>query len=248
MPLPSVTHRSTVSTVLKGIVRLLFFAALLSLLAVAILVAPPAVLRFIDDDGLDWGRLGDIGQAYGPVSALLSALALCVAVFVQRRQLRQERVLMAREMHASVLRTAMEDPVYGQCWGPRVTPDHVDERLFYYTNTILTAWLYAWECGDLSDGAVRAYVRAMAGSEVPREYWGSHGVWRLGAARGRRHRFFAMVDEEFRVAAAAGPPSRAVESSTGWRHIRDVPTPAARRQRAHLGRGADRTMRMSSRH
>lgn len=247
MSLPSITHRSAVSILLGGTARALIAAALLGALTVAILISP-AVIRFIDDDGADWNRLADIGQAYGPVSALLSALALCVVVLVQHRQLRQERVLMAREMHASALRTAMEDPTYGQCWGPRVTPRHIDERLFYYTSTVLTAWLYAWECGDLSDGAVRAYVRGMADSEIPREYWRMHGTWRLSGARGRRRRFLSMVDEEFRAAALAGPPSRAVEQPTGER---DLGAPCAcrgRRTRSHPGRSSDRTIRMNARH
>ena len=252
MPLPSITRKSAVSNLLGAVARTIFFTAALGLLALVILLSP-TILNFVDDDRLDWGRLADIGQAYGPVSALLSALALCVVVFVQRRQQRQERVLMVREMHAGALRTAMEDPVYGQCWGPRVTPDHIDERLFYYTSTILTAWMYAWECGDLNDGAARAYVRAMAGSEVSREYWQMHGTWRLRAARGRRRRFLNMVDAEFRAAVAAGPPARTLERSSDQRGadrgcVAASPCCRRRPRRPHLGQITDRTMRMNARH
>jgi len=252
MPLPSITPKSTVPTLLGGTARTLVAGLALVLLAAAIL-ASPGVLRLIDDEGVDWGRLGDIGQSYGPVSALLSALALCVIVMVQRHQLRQERVLMAREAAASAVRTAMEDPAYCQCWGPRVTPGHIDERLFYYTNTIINAWMYAWECGTLSDGAVRAYARAMADSEVPREYWRMHGGWRLLATRGRQRRFLDMVDGEFRAAVAAGPPARGFERPAGaggsGRCCAAPPAPRGRRRpRTYRGQGPDRTIRMKSRH
>jgi hypothetical protein len=249
MPLPSVTRRSIIPALLGRTARVLISAALLVLLTVTILVSP-ALLRYLDS-GLDWSRLADIGQAYGPVSALLSALALCVVVLVQRRQLRQEQVLMAREMHASAMRTAMEDPVYGQCWGPRVAPDHMDERLFYYTNTILMAWLYAWECGDLSDDAVRAYVRAMADSEIPRQYWRMHGPWRLQSARGRRRRFLSLVDGEFRAATLAGPPSRTAEQPAGRHSAQEFAASCScrrRRSRPQFGQSGARIRRMSPRH
>ncbi|WP_374728048.1 DUF6082 family protein [Catenuloplanes niger] len=198
------------------------------------------------------GRLGEIGQAYGPISTLLSAIALCVAVLVQRRQLRQERVVMARELHADVLRTAMEEPAYGQCWGPRVTPEHVDERLFYYSSSILTAWFHAWECGDLTDEAVRSYARSMADSEIPRMYWIAYGGWRLSAARGPELRFLRMVDGEFRAAMAGGPPSRRAEPIPGGERLRSPRGRVARRRdssvRAYSVRFAERRYARNPRH
>jgi hypothetical protein len=247
MELPTIDQGRTAIALLGRTARALLIVILVGLLTVAVL-ASPVVLRLVDDGGSDWNRLSDIGQSYGPVATLFSALALCVAVLVQRRQIRQERVLMAREMHANALRTAMDDPVYGQCWGARVTPEGVDERLFYYTNMIISTWLYAWECGDLSDGSVRAYVRAMADSEIPREYWRRYGTWRILAARGRRQRFLGMVDAEFKAAEAAGLPSRAIERPRGGTGC-VAPCCRSRRPRSQLsGLGIARTIRKKSRH
>ncbi|MET3422871.1 hypothetical protein BJ973_002083 [Actinoplanes tereljensis] len=232
------------SHLLGGTLRAALSFAAVGLLAVAILVSP-AVLRFIDSDGLDWNRLGDIGQAYGPVSALLSALALCVAIFVQRRQLHQDRVLMVRSMHTNVLHTAMEEPAYGQCWGASVATEQIDDRLFIYTNMIINYWLYAWECRDISDNALRVYVRSMAASEISRAYWVLHGDWRLRSARGRQRRFLSILDEEFRAAMAAGPPARPAEP---FRAPESVACCGHRRPSRHSGRFPDRTARRNSRH
>ncbi|WP_433295988.1 DUF6082 family protein [Actinoplanes sp. CA-030573] len=247
MSLPPIPPRNALASLLSGAAKFIFALAGLGLIAGAILVSP-AVLRFVQNDESDWHELGDIGQAYGPVSALLAALALCVAVLVQHRQLRQEHILRAREMHSEALRRAMDNPAYCQCWGPRVSPETIDERLFYQTSSIITSWMYSWHCGDLSDNAVRSYVRAMAGSEVPRAYWRMHGAWRLQAARGWRARFYRIVDTEFRLAEAAGAPERAAEL------FRDEPgvAPAtggrsrARRLRHH--RAAERVRAVKSRH
>ena len=171
----------------------------------------PVAVNLIDNGDRDWARLSTIGQAYGPVSALLSAVALGVVILLQRRQLRHERLGMIRAMHLEILQTAFDDPVYAQCWGPRMAPRGVDERLFYYANLILTLWLYSYEIGELREGQLRSYVRGYFLAEISREYWRWHGRWRLSAARGRRRRFLLLVDEEFHAAERHGPPVRPIE-------------------------------------
>jgi hypothetical protein len=180
---------------------------------VLIVAGSPFALQALSRSERDWVTLGNIGQAYGPISALLSAAALCVVVLVQRKQLQHERVWTVRGMHMAVLQTALDDPKYGQCWGPRVTPEKVDERFFYYVNSIIVLWGYLWESGELRDEHIRAYAKAMFDSEIPRLYWRMHGGWRTSSACGERRRFLLLLDAEFRAAEAAGPPTRPVEYS-----------------------------------
>ncbi|WP_310366438.1 DUF6082 family protein [Catenuloplanes atrovinosus] len=230
-------------------IAIVVWTAALALMATAVLISP-MLLLLVDTESANFGRLSDIGQAYGPVSTLLSAIAVCVAVLVQRRQLRQERMVMARELHAGILKTAMEEPSYTQCWGPRVAPTDVDERLFYYTSSIISTWYYGWDCGELSDDTVRAYVRAMADSEIPRMYWASYGAWRLSAARGRQRRFMGMVDTEFRAVMAAGPPLRRAEPAVARQQATEPtrPVTCCRPARSYSGRSADRTFARKWRH
>jgi hypothetical protein len=64
--------------------------------------------------GLDWNRLSDIGQAFGGVSAVLSALAFCAiaaSLLLQWRQLRMTTVIAARERHFDLVRLAVDDPL-----------------------------------------------------------------------------------------------------------------------------------------
>jgi hypothetical protein len=178
---------------------------LLGMFVVGVALSPVA-FNAIDATDRDWGRLSDIGQAYGSISAVLSAAALCVVVLMQRRQLRHERVTMVRDMHLKVVGIALDEPGYCQCWGARVSEE--DERLFYYTNMILMLWWYSFEIGDLRDEQVRNYARSMFDSEVPRDYWRTHGPWRLSGAQGRQRRFLLMVDDAFRAAETSGPPVR----------------------------------------
>ncbi|BEL06542.1 hypothetical protein Q0Z83_047330 [Actinoplanes sichuanensis] len=178
---------------------------LLVLFVTGIAISPMA-FSAVDSTNLDWNRLSDIGQAYGLVSALLSAVTLCLVILLQRHQLRHERISVVRDMHLNVVGMALDNPEYCQCWGVRVTED--DERLFYYTNMIHLLWWYSFEIGDLSEAQVRSYAGGMFDSEVPRDYWRMHGRWRLSGSRGRRRKFLLMIDEAFRAAEASGPPAR----------------------------------------
>lgn len=247
MPMPSITPERAFNTVFNRGVKTGFGVLLLGGILVAVAVSPTA-LHLLDRVEQDWSRLGDIGQAYGPVSALLSAVALCVVVFVQRGQWRHERLWTVRGMHMDVLNVALDDPAYAQCWGTRMAPEGVDERLFYYINSIIMLWSYAWENGELRDGHVRSYARTMFDSEAPRLYWRMYGGWRVSSSRGRRRRFLMLIDTEFRAAERNGPPARRIESQPAVRS--GAPRRAARRGAVpvQLRRASDRTMPRKARH
>src|SRR3954447_20213395 len=187
MSMPSLNSARPLADAVSKIGTYVAVAALLGFLVLGVVISPVA-FSAVGAADRDWGRLSTIGQAYGSVSALLSAAALCLVVLLQRHQVRHERLTLVRDMHLSVVGTALDDPEYCQCWGARVAGDDMDERLFYYTSSILTLWWYAYEIGDLRDEQVRSYGRGMFESEVPREYWRMHGRWRLSGVPTRRHR------------------------------------------------------------
>jgi hypothetical protein len=201
------------NVVVRLLGKLLLFGLLLLIAAfIAVGVAlSPIFVRYIDGSEVDWSRLSDIGQAYGAVSALLSALALGVIVTLQRSQVRYERSWLLREMHVDIIKIALDDPVYTQCWGPRMAPPGMDERLFYYVNLILNLWFYSWQHGELRDEQVRVYAASLFEGAVGREFWVWHGGWSIASGSGRRRAFLQMVDREYQRAVLAGPPRRGHE-------------------------------------
>ncbi|GAA4679439.1 DUF6082 family protein [Phytohabitans rumicis] len=173
----------------------------------------PMLVGSLNRSNQDWSRLSEIGEAYGPVSALLATLALVavsVSLLLQRSQLRHDRLWLQREMTFNLLKVAMDDPAYGQCWGPRVSPPEVDERFFYYVNLILMVWSHTWENQQVSEDQIRTYARTLFDSEVPRLYWQRFGGLRSNA-RPQERSFYRIINDEYVKAVTAGPPSRPFE-------------------------------------
>ncbi|MFF5077993.1 DUF6082 family protein [Actinoplanes sp. NPDC000266] len=161
--------------------------------AMASVLVTPLVLGRLYAAGGDYSRLSDIGQAYGAASAMIAALTLGVVLAglaVQRRQLRDDRLRALMDKTDVLVKLAMDEPVYRQCWGARIAPDGMDEDVFYYCNAIVNTWKQAWELRDLPEAQLRGYLERFFDSEVPRLFWRLHGDWHKRArpriSRGRR--------------------------------------------------------------
>ncbi|KUL28897.1 DUF6082 family protein [Actinoplanes awajinensis] len=195
----------------------------------------PFVLARLYPGDTDFSRVSDIGQAYGAASAVISTLALggvLVGLVVQYRQYTGDRQRRVEEATAELVRLAMEEPFYQQCWGARVAPEGMDERPFLYCNRLMTAWKQAWAIDVLSEAQAREYLASFFDSEVPRAFWRMHGDWQMRVKlTNRRAHFLMIVNEEYRRAEKAGPPSRPYEpppSGTGVAHqeqISRIPRP-----------------------
>jgi hypothetical protein len=182
--------------------------------AMAGLVISPLLLGLIFAGGADYAVAGNVGQAYGAASAVIAGIALFVvlaSVVVQYRQFKVMRIQSMVEFNEELVLLAMENPAYRQCWGARISPDSIDEGLFYYCSKVIKVWTIAWELGDIDEPQVRAYLKNFFDSEVPRRYWEMHGVWhRGGSRRNRRARFLELINEEL-ANAKKGPPGRGYE-------------------------------------
>jgi hypothetical protein len=200
--------------------------ALLALVTVLLLgmilvaTVSPAILNALYDGEHDYSQASNIGQAYGAASAMLAALALAVvsaSLVMQYNQFRHERIQVIHQRTEDLIKLAIEHPQYCQCWGARVSPEHVDERLFYYCGLVIKSWTRAWERGDLTEHEARNYLRLFFDSEVPRLFWQRHGDWNLyRKTRSRTGRFMALINEEYLTAARSGPPSRPYDPPPGW--------------------------------
>ncbi|GAA0468291.1 hypothetical protein Ade02nite_79160 [Paractinoplanes deccanensis] len=182
---------------------------------VSVILAPLLLIR-LSAPGDDYSRASDIGQAYGAASAVIATLTLAVVMAglaVQHRQLRNERVRSMLGSTEELVKIAMDEPVYRQCWGARVAPEGLDEDLFYYCNRILKAWKQGWDLREMSETQTRRFLANFFDSEVPRRFWELHGDWHETVkARSRREQFLAIVNEEYLRATKGGPPSRARET------------------------------------
>ena len=90
----------------------LIFAAIMLALVV---ISPIALQQLVRIHGVNWTRLSDIGQTYGAVSALLTALALggvVVSLLYQARDVKAAREQASRTFHHELLKMEMKNPFY----------------------------------------------------------------------------------------------------------------------------------------
>ncbi|MBL7255600.1 DUF6082 family protein [Paractinoplanes lichenicola] len=192
---------------------LLWIAAALAVIGVAL--SPLLLGLAYSRAGVDFGVIGDVGQAYGAASALVATTALvavAASLIEQRRQVREVRLQLLDQTTDELVRLAMANPVYRQCWGARVSPGHVAEDLFYYCQLLVKLWTDSWEQRKIDEPLARAYLQSFFDSEVPRMFWERTGDWHCpGPARNHRDQFRVLVNEEYLRALRAGPPARSFE-------------------------------------
>ncbi|WP_157519382.1 DUF6082 family protein [Herbidospora mongoliensis] len=178
-----------------------------------VLISPAALSILSDAFKLNWRSLADIGQTYGAISAVVSAVALAgvaVSLILQGRALLIAREQTARTFHNELLKLSMDDEVLIRCWGT-----HPDSPLYFhkqhiYINIIFSHWEALFEIGMLDEMGLRhGLARELFPAEAPRTFWEEHGSDRIRSRRKmskRRKRVVEIVDEEYRKAIASGPP------------------------------------------
>ncbi|PRX50896.1 hypothetical protein B0I33_10147 [Prauserella shujinwangii] len=184
--------------------------ALLIVLAVAAVALSPLAFRGLAGiDGVDWDRLSAIGETYGPTSALISVFAVAGVVgtiLLQYREVRINRSDSARTFHHELLKMAMDDPKYFECWGPHQHATHERAQRSMYINLIISFWEMIYLAGDRSEGTLRANAHRLFPGAEGREYWRRFGAARMASAGGRaHHRFVRILDEQYRRLLADRP-------------------------------------------
>jgi hypothetical protein len=207
--------------VAQVLAKLLFIVVLIAGIvgiSVAAALSPMIIMSAYGADA-DWVEVANIGQAYGAASAMLASLALGVvsaSLWMQRSQIKHDQKAILRQSTRDIVTVAMHQPKFGQCWGARFAPDHVDESLFFYTSSVVNLWSHAWEDRLLTEEQARSFMRQFFGSEVPRMFWERHGDWHHPRRTlNRTDRFIALMNEEYLRAVKAGPPTRLYETLDG---------------------------------
>lgn len=174
-----------------------------------LIVLSPVIIGRIFGNSGDWSRLSNIGQAYGSISAILSALALlgvAYATVVQARQSNMTRIQLFREVHTGLLRMAMEDPaVYGPALGNFDLSDETSVKQRLYDVLLLNYFWAMFETGHTSEQGLRVdLLQPVFAGETARNFWSTvRHVWHFNLCDTRRGReFLRIVDEEYSKAAA----------------------------------------------
>ncbi len=191
--------------------------AVLVLVAIGLVVGSPWALGVLNGSDLDWARLSDIGQTYGTISAIVAAVALLGVVsslIIQAREARAARLNAHRGYHAELMRMAMDDPRYMECWGPYLTETFDSESQFTYVNLIVSQWYAEYLVGSISDRSLRGNASSVFASVPGHKYWEAAGAnWRDNYSGRRVRRFHLILDETYRKAVERPPVKPPIESS-----------------------------------
>lgn len=186
------------------------------IVAIALIGFSPYALDLFTGAKGYWERLSFIGQTYGAASALLAVLALigvAVSLVFQARESRATREQAFRDANTEMLKMAMDDPAYAECWGGNLASGEPrEQRQSMYVNMILTQWEMGYETGAIGETHIRALAARLFEGRVPWEFWRRVRELRLETAESRRaRRFQTMIDEEFQRAPEPPPRPEAPE-------------------------------------
>jgi hypothetical protein len=156
--------------------------------------------------GTSWAQLADIGETYGAVSAILSALAVggvAASLLYQSQQLRLSRLHHVRSVQRELMMKLVDRPDLANAtnYFGDTTADR-GQRAFIVS---LVQYIFlAYEAGLVTDASLTEEVfPALFGSEAGRHFWREHRLdWiRPGGEAGARA-FGLVVDEAWRQAEA----------------------------------------------
>jgi hypothetical protein len=163
---------------------------------VLLIVASPVALHWIAGYVRDWDVLGNVGQAYGGASAILSGLALCgvvLSAMLQRRQTRIAQLYTARHHQLNLAKLVLENPDSLVIDGVAAMMDP-HARSMIVVNLWVANWMTAWQLGTLSESSLRMYSARLFEAEFVRNWWRARGASYAAGAPGRR--FVKILTEE----------------------------------------------------
>jgi uncharacterized membrane protein len=190
------------------------FTAIGLVAIVGLVILSPFALAGIAHFRSDWAQLSNIGQTYGAISAILSALALggiLVSLLYQARDSRIAHEQMTRTFQFELIKLELEDPslmaATGAPWGVDIPLDSNSLREFLYVQMWVSYMAGTYVTGDISASTVRQVAALeIFGGRAGRTYWAAVGQRQLANSKGRYNNFFRLLDEEYKRALSSGAP------------------------------------------
>jgi hypothetical protein len=188
---------------------------LVGALILAAAAVSPWLLASVDFGISDWARVGNIGQAYGAASSILSALALAgvsVSVALQARQNHAARVQADKQMRVMLTKLAMADPDLSAVWWDGVRSDSdVDRKRMLFADLMLLQWQMAWEVGELPEASLQEHAaEKFRNVEAVRRFWSQVRLHRTNMRHSSSDdRFSKIIDQSFIAVGALSDVSDA---------------------------------------
>jgi hypothetical protein len=173
------------------------------------------------DTPAGWAVRANIGDSFGLMNTILSALALAAlaaTLSFQSRELALQRAELAmqretlqasrgelhrtaeaslRMLHVEMIKMSIDDPSLAAVWpalDPQASPER--ERQYQYANLIyLHAWL-SLRIGDYTTEQVQNTLRRLFTSPLMREYWRAASRARMALVPGTEEYEFAEVADK----------------------------------------------------
>ena len=196
---------------LRQLRRLAWYVAVGGSLVTMVLLSPFA-LGWISHRNVDWAELGNVGQTYQAVAAVLTGLALLFVaqqLRLQRQELHANRIEEHRRRHQELRLLMMADPVYMACWGtfdmgPAGTFE--EKRQFQYLNLLFMSWLTSQRVG-LPLWDLEVVLAGIFDGKPGRDYWTRiRSVWIETYTSREERKLIALIDASFQTALAGGEP------------------------------------------
>lgn len=201
-----------------------------TLLMLGLVVVSPVAMRAIVSGEPTWGALSEVGQAYGAISAVLSALAFCgiaVSLFLQWRQSKISQMIVMRERQFDLIQLSLTDPklIYFRVHGGR----EEDRPMMAYANLWMSHWKLLWDLRQMQESELRHLAHELFDHEVAYMWWEKVGPhWNQRQDRRTRsfvrivnaaHQNIGQFSSLVRSTAAEGPAGARVprqrEASSG---------------------------------
>lgn len=205
----STRRRAALRLIIRSYVRIVALVVIIVAAVIGIVFAPLG-MALLAKGNREWALLGNVGQAYGGVSAIISALALIGitgALLVQANQHKVDRLTAIREQHSHINSVIREDL---QLYAPVMGADLEDERSLRRRLLRVEALQYlvsGFDSGLLTEETLRSEAfTEFFRYEENRQFWEMANSYWLAGARGRKQRKFVKIaDEELAYAKSTGP-------------------------------------------
>jgi hypothetical protein len=191
--------------------------AVVTLAGLFLVAASPFALKPLTKFGSNWALLSNIGQTYGAISALLTAVGIpgiAISILLQLRESRRSRADVWRTHHSELLRMALEDPSLTEISHSSASLSIDERKQTIYINLQLEFWLMLWEIRQLPSDTLRVYAADLLKTDPGRRFWARFGPVRMSSTIGahKERRFLEIIDDEYRHLApdrreGVSPPS-----------------------------------------